>query len=93
MVKWLEKKVKLVELSKIHEIGIQRLYLLIELFFLFPVWGKDLLISGDLSEWVPPNSISNLVVKTLSADDSVDFFHVKVGHHRICFQKPWLALS
>lgn len=35
---------------------------------------------GGNSEWVPPDSISNSVVKTLSADDSVGSPHVKVGH-------------
>ena len=32
------------------------------------------------SEWVPPDSISNSAVKTLSANDSVGSPHVKVGH-------------
>lgn len=35
---------------------------------------------GDHSERVPPDSISNSVVKLLSADDSVGSPHVKVGH-------------
>jgi hypothetical protein len=35
---------------------------------------------GGHSEWVPPESISNSEVKTLSADDSVGSPHVKVGH-------------
>ena len=37
---------------------------------------------GDNSKWVPPDSISNSEVKPLSADDSVGFPHVKVGHRR-----------
>ena len=35
---------------------------------------------GGYSEWEPPDSIPNSVVKTLSADDSVRSPHVKVGH-------------
>ena len=35
---------------------------------------------GDISEREPPDPISNSEVKTLSADDSVGFPHVKVGH-------------
>ena len=35
---------------------------------------------SDDSEWEPPETISNSEVKTLSADDSVDVIHVKVGH-------------
>ena len=30
-------------------------------------------LSGDHSEWEPPDSIPNSEVKTLSADDSVNF--------------------
>ena len=37
-------------------------------------------LSSDNSEREPPESISNSEVKTLSADDSVDIIHVKVGH-------------
>ena len=37
-------------------------------------------LPGDLSEREPPDSISNSEVKTFSADDSVGFPHVKVGH-------------
>ena len=39
-------------------------------------------LPGGHSEWEPPDSISNSEVKTLSADDSVGFPHVKVGHCR-----------
>jgi len=35
---------------------------------------------GDNSECDPPDPISNSEVKAFSADDSVEFFHVKVGH-------------
>lgn len=42
------------------------------------LWNMFLL-GGD-SEREPPDSISNSVVKTLSADDSVGLPHVKVGH-------------
>ena len=37
-------------------------------------------LPGDLSEREPPDPISNSEVKTFSADDSVGFPHVKVGH-------------
>jgi hypothetical protein len=37
---------------------------------------------GGYSEWEPPDSIPNSEVKTLSADDSVGFPHVKVGHRQ-----------
>lgn len=43
---------------------------------------------GGYSEWVPPDSIPNSVVKTLSADDSVRSPHVKVGHRQDLFSKP-----
>ena len=36
---------------------------------------------GGNSEWVPPDTIPNSAVKTLSADDSV-YTHVKVGHRQ-----------
>lgn len=35
---------------------------------------------GDNSRLVPPDPISNSAVKRTSADDSVGFPHVKVGH-------------
>ena len=35
---------------------------------------------GGNSKWEPPDPISNSEVKLLSADDSVGFPHVKVGH-------------
>ena len=37
---------------------------------------------GENSEWAPPDPISNSEVKTLSADDSVESLHVKVGHRQ-----------
>ena len=49
---------------------------------MFVLHERDLRTSlpGGHSEWVPPDSISNSEVKTLSADDSVGSPHVKVGH-------------
>ena len=37
---------------------------------------------GDNSECDPPDSIPNSEVKPLSANDSVGFLHVKVGHRQ-----------
>ena len=37
---------------------------------------------GGHSEREPPDTIPNSVVKTLSADDSVGFPHVKIGHRQ-----------
>jgi hypothetical protein len=37
---------------------------------------------GDHSGLAPPDSISNSEVKRTSADDSVRFPHVKVGHRQ-----------
>jgi hypothetical protein len=37
---------------------------------------------GDNSRLAPPDSISNSEVKQTSADDSVGFPHVKVGHRQ-----------
>ncbi len=37
-------------------------------------------LPGGHSEWEPPDPFSNSEVKTLCADDSVDFVDVKVGH-------------
>ena len=42
--------------------------------------GPSASLPGGHSEWVPPESISNSEVKTLSADDSAGFPRVKVGH-------------
>ena len=42
------------------------------------------MLGGD-SEWEPPDTISNSVVKTLSADDSVGFPHVKIGHRQALY--------
>ena len=45
---------------------------------------------GGNSEMAPPDSIPNSAVKRLSADDSVEFLHVKVGHRQtpyFCSQK------
>ena len=35
---------------------------------------------GDQSDMVPPDPIPNSAVKRISADGSVDMFHVRVGH-------------
>ena len=37
---------------------------------------------GGNSEWEPPDPFSNSEVKTLSADGSVGFPHVRVGHRQ-----------
>ncbi len=37
---------------------------------------------GDHSDLAPPDPISNSEVKRISADDSVRFPHVKVGHRQ-----------
>ena len=42
---------------------------------------------GENSEREPPDSISNSEVKTFSADDSVGFPHVKVGHCQALIQR------
>ena len=43
-------------------------------------------LPGGHSERVPPDPIPNSEVKTLSADDSVGFPHVKVGHRQVFFK-------
>jgi hypothetical protein len=45
---------------------------------------------GDNSECDPPESISNSEVKPLSANDSVGFPHVKVGHRQAPYVKKGL---
>ena len=45
-------------------------------------------LPGGISEWVPPDPIPNSEVKLLSADDSVGFLHVKVGHCQAFIQNP-----
>ena len=47
--------------------------------FLLPLFYANSL-PGGISKWEPPDPISNSEVKLLSADDSVGFPHVKVGH-------------
>ena len=37
---------------------------------------------GDHSRLAPPDPIPNSAVKRMSADDSVEFLHVKVGHRQ-----------
>ena len=45
-------------------------------------------LPGGHSEREPPDPIPNSEVKTLSADDSVVFRHVKVGHCQAFNSKP-----
>jgi hypothetical protein len=45
-------------------------------------------LPGGLSEWEPPDPIPNSEVKLLSADDSVGFPHVKVGHCQAFNRNP-----
>ena len=45
-------------------------------------------LTGGHSEHEPPDSIPNSEVKLLSADDSVEGFHAKVGHCQSLNQKP-----
>jgi hypothetical protein len=45
-------------------------------------------LPGGYSEWEPPDPIPNSEVKLLSADDSVGFPHVKVGHRQALIAKP-----
>ena len=49
-------------------------------------------LSGGNSEVEPPDPIPNSEVKRFSADGSVGFPHVRVGHRQVLFEKP-LALS
>ena len=43
---------------------------------------------GDHRDIVPPDPISNSVVKSVIADDSVGFPHVKVGHYQVFIWDP-----
>ena len=43
---------------------------------------------GDHRDIVPPDPISNSVVKSVIADDSVGFPHVKVGHYQVLSRSP-----
>ena len=45
-------------------------------------------LPGGHSEWEPPDPIPNSEVKLLSADDSVGFPHVKVGHCQAFYSNP-----
>ena len=42
---------------------------------------------GDHRDTEPPESISNSEVKSVIADDSVGFPHVKVGHYQVIILK------
>ena len=44
-------------------------------------------LPDDISECEPPDSIPNSEVKPLSADGSVGFPHVRVGHCQACYLK------
>ena len=46
------------------------------------------LLPDDNSELEPPDPISNSAVKRLSADGSVGFPHVRVGHCQAPIRKP-----
>ena len=48
---------------------------------------------GGISEWVPPDPISNSEVKLLCADDSVVFRHAKVGHCQALIPKPLWSMT
>ena len=52
-------------------------------------------LPGGHSERVPPESISNSVVKTFCADDSAEVFRVKVGTagHNFVLHKSKLRMS
>ncbi len=47
---------------------------------------------GDNRDVEPPESISNSEVKSVIADDSVGFPHVKVGHHQVITPKARAAM-
>ena len=47
---------------------------------------------GENRDVEPPESISNSEVKSVIADDSVGFPHVKVGHHQVITRKARLAM-
>jgi hypothetical protein len=46
-------------------------------------------LPGGHSEWEPPDPFSNSEVKTLSADASVDYVDVKVGHCQALDSTPF----
>ena len=48
---------------------------------------------GDHRGIVPPDPISNSVVKSVIADDSVGFPHVKVGHYQVFIWSPISTLA
>ena len=48
---------------------------------------------GDHRDIVPPDPISNSVVKSVIADDSVGFLHVKVGHYQVFILNPDTAIA
>ena len=48
-------------------------------------------LPGGHSKWEPPDPIPNSEVKLLSADDSVGFPHVKVGHCQALIPNPDLS--
>ena len=50
-------------------------------------------LPGGIRALEPPDPISNSEVKTFSADDSVGFPHVKVGHCQALIQQERLILT
>ena len=50
-------------------------------------------LPDDNSELEPPDPIPNSVVKRFSADGSVGFPHVRVGHRQALFINPAFALG
>ncbi len=47
-------------------------------------------LSGDNSDTVPPDPISNSEVKRISGDGSVGFPHVRVAHRQTSILRPVL---
>ena len=45
-------------------------------------------LSDDISELEPPDPIPNSAVKRFSADGSVGFPHVRVGHRQAFIRNP-----
>ena len=50
-------------------------------------------LPGDHCKREPPDPLPNSEVKLLSADDSVGFPHVKVGHRQVLIPKAPYSLS
>ena len=54
----------------------------------FLAFEVSTLLSDDNSELEPPDPIPNSAVKRFSADGSVGFPHVRVGHRQALFRTP-----